>query len=130
MIAVLRLLVIVVALLFAGPASADECCRYRATIMDVYDGDTVTAVIDLGLNISVIERVRISRIDAPEVRGPEREAGLVTRDILRTLIEGKSVIVITDNDQREKYGRLLAEIEIDGLNVSDHLVAEGLAEWW
>lgn len=41
-------------LFFAFGANADECPQslyvYKANIVDVYDGDTVTANVDLGFN--------------------------------------------------------------------------------
>lgn len=106
---------------------SDPFYRYRATIEAVYDGDTVTARIDLGFNVSVTEKLRLRRINAPEVRGSERPEGLVARDRLRERIYRKDVIVSTIKDRKGKYGRYLAEIEHNGENVSDWLVSEGLA---
>jgi micrococcal nuclease len=74
------------------------------------------------------------RINAPEVRGLERERGLASRDFLRALIEGKEVFLQTVRDQKGKYGRYLADIwleQADGswLNVNDYLVTHGHAEY-
>jgi len=50
--------------------------HYKAFISAAYDGDTVTADIDLGLKIIVKgEKLRLNRINTPEARGTEREAG-------------------------------------------------------
>ena len=57
---------------------------YRAVVVSVYDGDTCTVDIDLGLNTWVRgEKLRLYRINAPELRGPERPEGLKSRDFLR-----------------------------------------------
>lgn len=107
--------------------------RYRAVVRSVYDGDTCTLDIDLGLGTWVHgEKVRLSRINAPEVRGDEREAGLKSRDFLRETIDGHDVVIETITDTKGKYGRYLAEIWLkqpDGCyaNVNDLLVSAGQA---
>jgi len=105
---------------------------YKAKIASVYDGDTCRVDIDLGLHTWIRnERVRLSRIDAPEVRGDERDAGLRSRDYLRQLIDGKEVFIETIKDRKGKYGRYLAEIwlQVDGewKNVNDMMVQAGQA---
>jgi micrococcal nuclease len=46
----------------------DKLYYYRAKISAVYDGDTCTADLDLGLStIRKGEKIRLSRINAPEV---------------------------------------------------------------
>jgi len=100
---------------------------YKAKIIKVYDGDTVTAQIDLGFNMTFTEPLRILRIDAPEVRGEEKEAGKFSRDRLRELVLGKEVTIKTRKDKKGKYGRYLAEVYIEGVNVSDWLVENNLA---
>jgi len=81
------------------------------------------------------EKLRLNRIDTPELRGNEREEGLVARDYLRELIDGKEVILQTVSDKAGKYGRYLAEIwkmNSDGswLNINDHLIQEGYAKYY
>lgn len=100
---------------------------YRAHIAAVYDGDTVTAVVDLGFHILQKMTLRLYGIDTPELRGEERPQGIVARDRLRELILHKDVMIRTYRDKREKYGRYLATIYIDGVDVNVLLVAEGLA---
>ncbi len=106
--------------------------HYNARITAAYDGDTVTAEIDLGLKTVVTgEKLRLHRINAPEMRGPEKVAGKASRDWLRDRILGKEVIIETFKDKRGKYGRYIAEIwlpENDGYtNINDELVAQGHA---
>ena len=74
------------------------------------------------------QKARLLGINTPEVRGKEREAGLVSRDRLRELIDGKDIIIVTHKDKGGKYGRLLATIFLDGVNINQQLVDEGLAE--
>jgi len=107
---------------------------YLANVVSVYDGDTIRADIDLGLSTWVKnEKIRLARINAPELRGAEREAGLKARDFLRELILEKDVMLQTIKDKKGKHGRYLAEIwlERDGewINVNDLMVEVGHAAY-
>jgi len=110
---------------------------YKAIVIDIYDADTVTVDIDLGFNLWLrSEKVRLSRINAYEIRlnkkkgiTPEiKQKGLEGRDYLKTLIEGKEVLLQTTiGKNRGKYGRILGEIVMDGINLNDDLVSKGYA---
>lgn len=102
--------------------------EYRAKIIRVYDGDTVTAVLDLGFNVSITENVRLSGLDAPEVRGDERPDGLISRDRLREKVLDKNVIIKTFKDRTGKYGRYIGELYLEEENINEWLISEGLAE--
>ena len=101
---------------------------YKATCVSVYDGDTVTLDISLGFGVTMREKIRLLGINTPEVRGKEKLDGLISRDRLRELIDDKDVIIVTHKDKGGKYGRLLATIYLDGVNINQQLVDEGLAE--
>lgn len=107
--------------------------HYRAHVTAVYDGDTCTADIDLGLGVWLRgEKLRLNRINAPELRGADDAKGKAARDYLKSLVDGKDVLLQTIKDRREKYGRYLAEIWLEQqdappLNVNDALVAAGHA---
>ena len=109
--------------------------HYRAKVTEVYDGDTCTVDIDLGLHIWIRgERVRLNRINAPEVRGSEKEKGIKARDFLREKILGKEIILETLKDKDEKFGRYLGEIYLEVkpeeyININDMIVKEGFAEY-
>jgi len=108
----------------------EQLYTYMAHITAVYDGDTVTANIDLGMGVwKNKEKLRLHRINAPEVRGDSKEQGLVSRDWLRDRILDKHVMIRTTHDKKGKYGRYLAEIWHDGENLSDLLVTKGLAAY-
>ena len=106
---------------------------YKARVVRVYDGDTVRVDIDLGLNLWVHnESVRLHRINAPEMRGPEREQGRVSRDFLRGKINRKEVLIETIKDKKGKYGRFIVEIWLEDVsgelvNINDLMVETGHA---
>ncbi|OQX85702.1 nuclease [candidate division KSB1 bacterium 4484_87] len=107
---------------------------YKAHVVSVYDGDTCTVDIDLGLHIWIRdEKIRLARIDAPEIRGNEREKGLESRDFLRQLILDRDIFVETIKDKKGKFGRYLGEIWVADendtyFNVNDLMMKEGYAE--
>ena len=103
--------------------------EYKAHIIKVYDGDTVTADIDLGFCVILkAQKLRLIGIDAPEIRGSERPSGILARDRLRELVLDKDVILKTYRDKRGKYGRWLADIEVQQVSVCKLLIAEGLVK--
>ena len=105
---------------------------YRAKITDVYDGDSFTADIDLGMGVHMHGvKIRLSYVNTPEIRGEERPKGLEVRDHVRELILGKEVVIQTQQDKTGKYGRLLAEVYIDQETpLSSYLVENFMAEWY
>lgn len=106
---------------------------YQAIVRAVYDGDTITVDIDLGMHHWVHgEKIRLLRINAPELRGATHTEGEAARDFLRSLVDGKEVVIETYKDDKEKYGRYLAEVWVQEksgkyTNVNDRMVKEGHA---
>ena len=96
------------------------------SVVSVYDGDTFTAEVDLGFNIVITEKFRLIGINAPEMKGEFKADGKLARDFLRKMMDTESDIIIrTKKDKKEKYGRYLAEIFIDGENINQLLITEG-----
>lgn len=91
--------------------------HYKASVVSIYDGDTVTVDVDLGLGVWLRgQKVRLHGINAPEVRGETREAGIAARNFLIGLLlylpsgTSRDVFLRTYKDSEEKYGRWLARI--------------------
>ncbi len=102
--------------------------QYKAKIIEVYDGDTVTAMVDLGFYHYQQMIFRLYGINTPELRGEERERGLVVRDIVRAMILNKEVTINSYKDKQEKYGRYLANIIVNDIDLNLWLVQNGHAE--
>lgn len=101
---------------------------YRATVLSVYDGDSVRVDWDLGAGIiKTNEALRLARINAPEVRGDGKIRGKLARDWLRERIVGKEIYIRTMRDKKGKYGRYIAEVYLNGVNINDELVSLGYA---
>ena len=101
---------------------------YGAKVIEIYDGDTLTALIDLGFNITIEEKIRLYGINAPEMRGKEKPQGIISRDYLRKRILGKEVIIETIKDKKGKYGRYLGIIKFEGKNINEEMVKKKLAK--
>src|SRR4030065_1230036 len=106
--------------------------HYNALLTSVYDGVTCTVDIDLGLSAWIRgEKLRLNRINAPELTGKDKPEGLKSRDFLKAKIQGKEITIETIKDRREKYGRDLAEVWLEGekgefYKKNDLIVEEGL----
>ena len=108
--------------------------EYNAVVVGVYDGDTITVDVDLGLHAWVRgEKLRLYGINAPEVRGSERQEGLRSRDWLRDRLPiGQAIRINTVKDRTGKYGRYLAIVYADReteISVNCELVTAGLASY-
>jgi endonuclease YncB( thermonuclease family) len=109
-------MVMAAAMLAAIPATAAE--PITGKVVSVTDGDTVR-VLDAA---NVQHKVRLDGIDAPERGQP---FGTVARDRLAALVMGKAVTVHSDG--RDKWGRTLGRIEIEGQDVNRRMVDDGMA---
>jgi micrococcal nuclease len=87
------------------------------------DGDTIIV-------IETQERIRIVGLDTPEIRHArctgELEKGFeAQRRLQRLLNEGR--VELERSRRRDKYGRTLAVVRVDGEDVAEILVREELA---
>jgi len=105
--------------------------HYKARVIKVYDGDTITVDIDLGLGIwKKNVKIRLFGINTPELRGvPEEQKvkGRAARDFLYDMILGELVVIETVKDKEGKYGRLLGTVWLNDLNINQHLIDVGHA---
>jgi endonuclease YncB( thermonuclease family) len=99
-------------------------------VIKVYDGDTITIASKLPYGGSPLYRfsVRLNGIDAPEIKSKseeEKKLAKVAKDALSSQILNK--VVTLKNVQLEKYGRILADVIIDGQNMSEFMLDKKLA---
>lgn len=88
---------------------------YSCKVLDVYDADTMTLLIDVGFSIHIKEKCRLMGVDTPEIRtrnAKEKKFGLEARDFVRELILGKDVEIQTY--KKGKFGRYLIDLFIEG----------------
>ena len=101
---------------------------YRAIVRKIVDGDTIDCDVDMGFRAwRMNERFRLAGINAPEMRGPERDAGKASKAFVESLIKpGAEIIIETDKDP-DNFGRWIATVYINEKSLNDALVENGHA---
>ncbi|MBQ8999845.1 MAG: thermonuclease family protein [Clostridium sp.] len=90
-------------------------------ILRIIDGDTIVVNIDLGFNIWKKATLRLYGINAPEIKGTEKELGLKSKEYVSSLIPINSYVKL-ECLGKDKYGRWLANIYKDELFINQHLI--------
>jgi micrococcal nuclease len=79
---------------------------YKATLLDVIDGDTIWVHVDVGFEIMTKEKLRFKGIDSPELKTTD---GQKARDFIIQELSPCPFFTI-QTFWRDKYARLLADI--------------------
>jgi len=91
-----------------------------ARVLSVHDGNTITVQLE-----DRKEKVRLIGIDAPEI--DQAPWGVQARDVLRGLVDSKTVRLETDITERDQYRRLLAYVYVGEMLVNAEMVRQGQA---
>ena len=92
------------------------------------DGDTLDCDVDMGFRAwRMNERFRLAEINAPEMRGPERDAGKASKSFVESLIKPGMEIIIETAKDPDSFGRWIATVYIDNQSLNDVLVEKGYA---
>ena len=101
--------------------------EYRATLNRIVDGDTVVLNIDLGFHITVTEKFRLSKINAPEMNTDE---GKAAKAYLTSLLPTEAFALRAEVEGQDKYGRWLVSLSLptnNHLNVNETMMTTGHA---
>jgi micrococcal nuclease len=105
---------------------------YKAEVTNVVDGDTVDMVIDQGFYNQTKQRVRLLRVNTPELTDKDpavRQKALEAKQFVINTVLNKKVVI--RSEKSDSFGRFLAEVYyLDGevqKNLSDELINGGLA---
>jgi micrococcal nuclease len=90
------------------------------TVTRVVDGDTINVDIN-----GTVFSVRYIGVNTPETTEPCYKAAT---DANRLLVEGKTVRLVKDVSEADRYGRLLRYVYVGDLFVNGALVQQGFAE--
>ncbi|MGI9106713.1 MAG: thermonuclease family protein [Pyrinomonadaceae bacterium] len=93
-----------------------------AEVLDVIDGDTFRARLDLGWRISLLVLVRVRGINAPEMT---TDGGAAAREFLARVLPPGTIVGI--NSRRlDKYGRSEADVTLpNGADLARQLLDSG-----
>lgn len=100
-----------------------------AKVIAVKDGDTFVAMASIWFNLSALLSVRIAGIDTPELTShdPEIRADAVAAREWLTKRLGERSQVVLKAYKLDHFGRVIADVFIDGTSVADELLELGLA---
>ncbi len=106
-------------------AGASE--RVEVELKDVVDGDTISVVLD-----GRVQKVRYLGIDTPESFASTSSGieylGKEAAARNGALVKGRSITLEYDGSRVDRYGRVLAYVWADDVDVCKQLLAEGYAE--
>ena len=98
---------------------------YSAVATQTVDGDTFHALIDLGFGITMAQRVRLKRIDAPEIITAE---GKEAKALLEKVLSRDKGRVLLQSRELDQHGRPIADVWVKGKSVDQELLDRGLAQ--
>ncbi len=102
-----------------------------ATAEKVIDGDTLEVVAAIWPGLATRARVRLSRVDAPELTSPcdgARAKALEARSVVENAVKGVRLRLVHIRPEHA-YGRILADVQLaDGSDLGDLLLSVGLAK--
>ena len=95
-------------------------------VIKVYDGDTITVAAYMPyIHESPLFRfsVRLVGIDTPEIKGHSEEEKQVAKNV-RDILSDELLhrVVLLKNIQTDKYGRILADVYLEDLNINKWLI--------
>ena len=91
----------------------------------VSDGDTLNVQkVENGKFVGEVMKIRMFGIDAPE---KTQDYGIESKQALEKLVSGKTLEIEEKN--RDRYGRTVAVVYVNGKNVNEEMVKNGNA-WW
>lgn len=87
-------------------------------INSIHDGDTINVINENGKKV----KIRFYGIDAPEIK---QDYGKKSRDCLVDLLKDKNISYAIED--KDKYGRIVATIYADNININYEMVKKGCA---
>ena len=106
--------------------------EYKAKMLRIVDGDTVDVDIDLGFGVWLKkQRIRLYGIDTPESRTrdlEEKRYGLAAKEFVKEFVRdkgGSNIVLRTRKyDAKGKFGRILGDIIVDNVSMSETMIKE------
>lgn len=110
-------------------------------IVEVYDGDTIKTQLTLPAPLNEMS-IRINGIDTPEMPAKsyattgklgradcvlEAELALLAKARIQYLAHGTNTMLVTNYEWGKFGGRVLGDVSINGVDVAELLIEEGLA---
>lgn len=104
---------------------------YAAHVTRIIDGDTLDITLDLGFHLTAMLRLRLARVNTPELTSTDPEIRAKAKEakaFLEGVVLGNNVMV--QMQKSDAFGRYLAEVwymNTEQYNLSDVLLEQKLA---
>jgi len=111
--------------------------QYKAKIVRIVDEDTMdNVVVDRGIKITTIQRIRLKGINTPETYNVKKDSeeykkGTVAKEfVVQRITENNFEAVIDTDKNTGKYGRYIALVWLaySSTSLNDELVEKGYAQ--
>ena len=111
--------------------AASHSAGIRASFFYCHTGGGTNCVVDGDTFWIGGEKVRIAGIDAPETHPPrcdyEARLGNAATEKLHQLLNSGAVTMTSIERDRDRYGRLLRNVQVNGEDVGEAMIAAGVA---
>ena len=110
--------------------------NWKIDVLEVYDGDTITADVYLPFDIVLRnQKIRLLYINAPEIKGKgvdeeQKLKGYKAKSHLIGLLKDKDVYLSTDpikGRERDAFGRILGILTVDSVVINYKMIEDGHA---
>lgn len=110
----------VLALFTVGCGAQSPCGPSSGKVVNIVDGDTV----DLESGV----RIRLLLVDTPETTSGKNDCyGQEAKAFTTATLDGQSVSLQYETECKDRYGRTLAFVSVNGKEINTSLVEKGLA---
>lgn len=111
---------------------------YQAYLEKIIDGDTIKASMPLGFNVFKTQKMRLRKINAPEI---DTKAGLLAKNFVENTLNSCEFFIIKTYST-DIYDRYLVDIfylpgcldphqvAAEGIYLNQELINQGLAQFW
>ena len=97
--------------------------EYHCRVIRVIDGESLKLEVDCGFDVRTWINARVMGVNAPEIRGDERDLGKAAREWLTWVLVGGSDAdspMIFRSHKRDQHGRWIGDIAMDPRRVDYH----------
>lgn len=130
-----------IALLLLSCTAVADPARLVLPIVEIYDGDTIKTELALPDPLNKVS-IRLRGVDTPEKPArsyaetgklgrakcvKEAEQAILAQSLVELLAEGTDIMYVYNYDYGKFGGRIVGDIEINGVDVADMLLEQGLA---
>lgn len=103
-------------------AKPEDLYTYNAVLLNVFDGNSFDALVDLGFNTTVVKRLRLRRVISPELAEDFGEQAKAELDRVFSKGGGKLTFRIARGYEMDRYGRYLVDVFVNDRSIDQELL--------